>query len=119
VLNAAYDDAAGVTAKFNLNILARMNRELGGNFDVSAFRHRAFYNVEGHRIEMHLESLRTQSVAVAGRTFDFAEGETIHTENSYKYTVDSFRALAQSAGWRPVATWTDEKDYFSIHALKI
>src|SRR4051812_499579 len=87
VLNAAYDDAAGVTAKFNLNVLARMNRELGGNFDTSAFRHRAFYNAEGHRIEMHLESLKDQTVTVAGRTFDFARGETIHTENSYKYTV--------------------------------
>jgi L-histidine Nalpha-methyltransferase len=119
VLNAAYDDAAGVTAKFNLNVLTRMNRELGGNFDVSAFRHRAFYNVEHHRIEMHLESLKDQSVTVAGRTFQFAEGETIHTENSYKYTVDSFRALAESAGWRPVATWTDENALFSIHALKL
>jgi dimethylhistidine N-methyltransferase len=119
VLNAAYDDAAGVTAKFNLNILTRMNRELDGNFDVSAFRHRAFYNAEGHRIEMHLESLKAQTVTVAGRAFDFAEGETIHTENSYKYTVDSFRALAESAGWRPVATWTDENALFSIHALKL
>ena len=75
VLNAAYDDAAGVTAKFNLNVLTRMNRELGGNFDLSAFRHRAFYNAAGHRIEMHLESLRGQTVTVAGRVFEFAEGE--------------------------------------------
>jgi L-histidine N-alpha-methyltransferase len=119
VLNAAYDDAAGVTAKFNLNILARMNRELGGNFDLSAFRHRAFYNEAEHRIEMHLESLKDQSVTVAGRTFAFAKGETIHTENSYKYTVESFRELAQSAGWRPLATWTDERDYFAVHALKL
>src|SRR2546430_1880435 len=85
VIDAAYDDAAGVTAKFNLNVLARMNRELGGNFDLSTFRHRAFYNAENHRIEMHLESLTDQSVTVAGRTFDFHQGETIHTENSYKY----------------------------------
>jgi dimethylhistidine N-methyltransferase len=119
VLNAAYDDAAGITAKFNLNVLTRMNRELGGNFDLAAFRHRAFYNAEGHRIEMHLESLKAQVVTVAGRRFDFAKGETIHTENSYKYTVDSFRALAESAGWRPVATWTDENALFSIHVLKI
>ncbi len=118
VLNVAYDDAAGVTAKFNLNVLTRMNRELGANFDVSAFRHRAFYNAEGHRIEMHLESLKAQAVTVAGRTFDFAKGETIHTENSYKYTVESFRALAESANWRPVATWTDENALFSIHTLK-
>jgi dimethylhistidine N-methyltransferase len=119
VLNAAYDDAAGVTAKFNLNVLIRMNRELGGNFDVSAFRHRAFYNAEGHRIEMHLESLKDQSVTVAGRMFRLAKGETIHTENSYKYTVESFRALAESAGWRPVETWIDGNALFSIHALKI
>src|SRR6185295_16358141 len=119
VLNAAYDDAAGVTAKFNLNVLARMNRELGGNFDLASFRHRAFYNVENHRIEMHLESLKSQSVTVAGRTFEFRKGETIHTENSYKYTVESFRALAQTAGWRPMATWTDERGYFSMHALKL
>ena len=119
VLNAAYDDAAGVTAQFNLNILRRMNRELGGNFDGAAFRHKAFYNVPEHRVEMHLESTKAQRVTVAGRTFDFAEGETIHTENSYKYTIDSFRALAVKAGWRPVATWTDEQGLFSIHALKI
>jgi len=119
VLNAAYDDAAGVTAKFNLNILARMNRELGGNFDLAAFRHKAFYNEAAHRIEMHLESLKDQNVTVAGHTFVFARGETIHTENSYKYTVGSFRGLAQSAGWRPLATWTDERDYFAVHALKL
>jgi L-histidine Nalpha-methyltransferase len=119
VLNAAYDDVAGVTARFNLNVLARMNRELGGNFDLAAFRHRAFYDAAGHRIEMHLESLKAQTVTVAGRTFAFRAGETIHTENSYKYTVESFRSLAQRAGWRPVAVWTDPDDYFSIHALKL
>jgi dimethylhistidine N-methyltransferase len=119
VLNAAYDDAAGVTAQFNLNILRRMNRELGGDFDLTAFRHRAFYNAAGHRIEMHLESLRDQTVRVAGRNFTFVKGETIHTENSYKYTVEGFRALAESAGWRPVATWTDENDYFAVHALRL
>jgi L-histidine Nalpha-methyltransferase len=119
VLNAAYDDAAGVTARFNLNILRRMNRELGGNFDLSSFRHRAFYNVPEHRIEMHLESLKAQTITVAGQSFAFAEGETIHTENSYKYTVESFRALAEAAGWRPAETWTDEDDRFAVHALKL
>ena|SRR5215213_1122967 len=119
VLNAAYDDAAGVTAKFNLNVLTRMNRELGGSLDLAAFRHHAFYDEESHRIEMHLESLKAQSVSVAGHTFAFEKGETIHTENSYKYTVETFRALAVSAGWRPAATWTDERGYFSIHALKL
>jgi len=119
VLDAAYNDAAGVTAQFNLNILARMNRELGGNFDLSSFRHRAFYNVENHRIEMHLESLKAQTVAVAGGSFAFEKGETIHTENSYKYTIESFRTLAREAGWRWAATWTDEKNYFSVHALRL
>jgi dimethylhistidine N-methyltransferase len=118
VLNAAYDDAAGVTAEFNLNILRRMNRELGGDFDLASFRHRAFYNAADRRIEMHLESLKAQTVHVAGGAFSFAKGETIHTESSYKYTVDSFRALAESAGWRPTGLWTDERHYFSIHALK-
>jgi dimethylhistidine N-methyltransferase len=118
VLNAAYDDAAGVTARFNMNILRRMNNELGGDFDLTSFRHRAFYNAADRRIEMHLESLKAQTVTVAGRTFSFAKGETVHTESSYKYTVESFRALAESAGWRPTATWTDERHYFSIHALK-
>jgi L-histidine N-alpha-methyltransferase len=118
VLNAAYDDAAGVTARFNLNVLTRMNRELGGNFDLSAFRHRAFYNAADRRIEMHLESLKPQTVTVAGHTFAFRRGETIHTESSYKYTVESFRALATSAGWRPMTVWTDADNYFSIHALK-
>ncbi len=119
VLNAAYDDAAGVTARFNLNVLRRMNRELGGDFDLAAFRHRAFYNVADHRIEMHLESLKAQTVTVAGRAFEFRAGETIHTENSYKYTVESFCALAEAAGWRPVATWTDANGYFAVHALKL
>jgi dimethylhistidine N-methyltransferase len=119
VLNAAYNDAAGVTAQFNLNVLTRMNRELGGNFGLSSFRHRAFYNAGHRRIEMHLESLKDQSVTVAGHTFEFAKGETIHTENSYKYTIDSFRTLAREAGWRSAATWTDQKDYFSVHALRL
>ena len=118
VLNAAYDDAAGVTAQFNLNILRRMNSELGGDFDLSSFRHRAFDNAADRRIEMHLESTRAQTVMVAGRIFSFAKGETVHTESSYKYTVESFRTLAESAGWRPTAVWTDERHYFSIHALK-
>src|SRR5215475_2009509 len=117
VLNAAYDDAAGVTAKFNLNLLARINRELGANFDLASFSHEAFYNVERHRIEMHLASKKRQKVRVAGRAIDFRAGETIHTENSYKYTLDSFRALARGSGWDPVAVWSDAGANFSIHAL--
>jgi L-histidine Nalpha-methyltransferase len=117
VLNAAYDDAAGVTAKFNLNLLARINRELGANFDLASFSHEAFYNAERHRIEMHLASKKRQKVRVAGRAIEFRAGETIHTENSYKYTLDSFRALARGSGWNPVAVWTDAGANFSIHAL--
>jgi L-histidine Nalpha-methyltransferase len=117
VLNAAYNDAAGVTAAFNLNLLARMNRELGGDFDPDGFCHRAFFNPAKSRIEMHLESLAAQTVHVCGRAVAFSAGETIHTESSYKYTVEGFRALAAKAGWSPLTTWTDEAGYFSVHAL--
>ncbi len=117
ILNAAYEDAAGVTAKFNLNLLARINRELGGNFDLAAFSHQAFFNVERHRVEMHLASCKRQKVKVAGRVIDFRAGETIHTENSYKFTVESFGALARGSGWTPVASWFDSKRYFSVQAL--
>ena len=119
ILNAAYDDAAGVTAKFNLNLLARINRELGADFDLSAFSHEAFYNAERRRIEMHLASRRRQKVRVAGRAIDFRAGETIHTENSYKYTIESFGALARGAGWTQAAVWTDDKGYFSVQALVV
>jgi dimethylhistidine N-methyltransferase len=115
ILNAAYDDAAGVTAQFNLNLLARINRELAADFDVDKFSHRAFYNNERRRIEMHLVSGRRQAVNIAGHVIEFAAGETIHTENSYKYTIESFGLLAQSAGWTPIKAWTD--GYFSVHAL--
>jgi dimethylhistidine N-methyltransferase len=116
-LNAAYDDAAGVTAKFNLNLLARINRELGGDFDLESFSHHAFYNSERHRIEMHLASKKRQKVRVAGRAIEFRAGETIHTENSYKYTLETFGALARGSGWNPVAVWTDAGGNFSVHAL--
>jgi dimethylhistidine N-methyltransferase len=117
ILNAAYDDAAGVTAKFNLNLLARINRELGGDFDLESFSHHAFYNSERHRIEMHLASKKRQKVRVAGRAIEFRAGETIHTENSYKYTLETFGALARGSGWNPVAVWTDAGGNFSVHAL--
>jgi dimethylhistidine N-methyltransferase len=117
ILNAAYDDAAGLTAKFNLNVLARINRELNGDFELENFRHCAFYNRERHRIEMHLVSRKRQKVSVAGRTVEFRAGETIHTENSYKYTLEYFTALARGSGWTPAATWTDAGANFSIHAL--
>jgi dimethylhistidine N-methyltransferase len=117
VLNAAYNDAAGVTAAFNMNLLTRMNRELGGNFRLECFEHHAFFNRERSRIEMHLASLKRQKVKVAGETFDFRAGETIHTENSYKYSIDSLRALARGVGWVPGGVWTDAQGYFSVHAF--
>ena len=117
ILNAAYNDAAGLTAKFNLNLLARINRELDGDFDLASFDHHAFYNRERHRIEMHLVSKKRQRVSVAGRGVEFRAGETIHTENSDKYTLEYFTALARGSGWTPVAAWTDAGANFSIHAL--
>lgn len=117
VLAAAYNDASGVTAKFNLNVLVRINRELGGNFDLSGFTHRAIYNRERHRIEMHLISRKAQTVRVLGRGFSFRAGESIHTESSYKYSIDRFRALAAGSGWRTQASWTDTAGMFSVHAL--
>ncbi len=117
VLNRAYNDAAGVTAAFNLNLLVRANAELGADFELDDWAHRAFYDTHLQRIEMHLVSLRRQTVHVAGRAFEFAEGETIHTENSRKFTIDGFRAMAERAGFRPGAVWTDEAQLFSVHWL--
>jgi L-histidine Nalpha-methyltransferase len=117
VLNAAYNDAAGVTAAFNRNLLTRINRELGANFRPECFEHHAFFNRELKRIEMHLASLKRQKVRVAGETIDFRAGETIHTENSYKYSIEAFGALARGAGWKPVGAWTDPAQYFAVHAL--
>jgi len=118
VLHDAYNDAAGVTARFNLNALARMNRELGGDFNISAFNHRAVYNRGQHRIEMHLVSKKTQIVRMLGKRFSFRPGETIHTENSYKYSLRRFTTLARAAGWRVRKSWTDQAKMFSVHALQ-
>ena len=117
VLHAAYNDARGVTAAFNLNLLARINRELGADFDLGAFRHYAFYNAPLGRIEMHLVSTRNQTVRVARRRFALQRGESIHTENSYKYSVEEFRALAAGAGYRAKKLWTDAKGAFALHGL--
>jgi len=117
VLHAAYNDASGVTARFNLNLLTRINRELGGNFDLSAFAHRAIYNRERHRIEMHLVSRKAQTVRLLGRSFSFRQGESIHTENSYKYSAERFIALARGSGWASRASWIDQDGLFSVHAL--
>ena len=117
VLHDAYNDAQGVTAQFNKNLLARMNRELGTKFNLAAFEHHAFYNRERNRIEMHLASLKRQRVSVCRERVDFRAGETIHTENSYKYSIESFACLARGAGWTPLSVWTDRDSYFSVHAL--
>jgi dimethylhistidine N-methyltransferase len=117
LLYRAYNDNAGVTARFNLNLLDRINRELSGNFDLAAFTHRAIYNRERHRMEMHLISRRAQTVWVQGKTFSFRAGESIHTENSYKYSLARFTALARGSGWIPRHSWTDADAMFSVQAL--
>jgi dimethylhistidine N-methyltransferase len=114
VLERAYNDAAGVTAAFNRNLLARINRELGGDFDVDAFRHLAFYDRSHSRIEMHLVSVRAQRVRVGPAAFDFRAGETIHTENSYKYDVGELADRAAGCGLRLDEAWTDEQNYFAV-----
>jgi dimethylhistidine N-methyltransferase len=114
---AAYNDAAGVTAAFNLNLLTRANRELGANFDLDAFAHSAIFNTRQSRIEMHLVSKKRQTVSFLGRNFEFGAGETIHTENSHKYSIGEFHDLARGAGWAPRSVWTDGEDLFSVHEL--
>jgi dimethylhistidine N-methyltransferase len=118
-LNAAYNDSRGVTAAFNLNLLARINRELDADFDLAAFRHHAFYDAALGRIEMHLESLKAQAVTIRGRTFHLRKGETIHTENSCKYSIGEFQELARGAGWSPVTHWTDPDQLFGVHYLVV
>ena len=114
VLLRAYDDAAGVTAAFNLNLLHRINAELHGNIPVDAFRHRAIWNDALSRIEMHLEAVRDLAFTVEGRRFTFRAGETIHTENSHKYGFRDSRILLRAAGWGVTSEWTDDKQWFSI-----
>jgi dimethylhistidine N-methyltransferase len=116
-LHAAYNDPTGITAAFNLNLLARINRELGGTFDLDGFRHRAVYNADAGRIEMYLTSRRAQTARVDGRVFHFRAGESIHTENSYKYSLTEFRDLAVAAGYLPAAFWCDAQALFSVHLL--
>ena len=118
LLHDAYNDAAGVTAKFNLNLMVRMNRELGTDFDLTTFDHRAIYNSDLRRIEMHLISRRPQMVRVCGRSIAFRSGESIHTENSYKYSIERFGELARASGWRLETSWTDAGRLFSVHALR-
>jgi len=118
-LNAAYNDARGVTAEFNLNLLRRINRELGAGFDVGAFRHHAFYNAARGRVEMHLLSLKEQRVKIGARAIRIRAGESIHTENSCKYSVDEFRRLAIGAGFRPAGFWCDPERLFAVHYLTV
>jgi dimethylhistidine N-methyltransferase len=115
VLVAAYDDSAGVTAAFNLNLLDRINREIGGNIPLDAFRHRAIWNDDRARIEMHLEAIRDACFTVDGRAFSIAAGETIHTENSHKYGPRDARILLRAGGWTPIAEWTDVQDRFALY----
>ena len=119
VLRAAYNDNEGVTAAFNKNVLHRINRELGGRFDVEAFTHDARYVSEKGRIEMHLVSTREQDVSVSGHTFHFEKGESIHTENSHKYEIGEFHNIGRVAGFEPEQTWTDDRSLFSVHHLKV
>jgi len=123
VLEAAYDDPQGVTSAFNRNLLVRINRELGGTLDLASFRHRVVWNETPStgvpRVEMHLESLCAQTVRVAGQTFGFAAGETLHTECSYKYDLATFHALAARAGFEPERVWTDPAGWFAVHWLRV
>jgi len=117
VLNAAYNDAAGHTAAFNLNLLARMQRELGAQLDPDGFSHYAFYNVTLGRIEMHLVSRCRQTIRLGDEAFTFEEGEALHTENSYKYAAHEFGQLARAAGWHLKTTWSDAEGRFNVHYL--
>ena len=117
LLHAAYNDAQGVTAAFNLNLLARINRELGGNFELADWEHLSFYNAAASRIEMHLVSKRAQAVRVLDETHLFDAGERIHTENSYKFSDEQIRAIAAVSGFRVEKSWTDERGWFSVVLL--
>lgn len=122
VLEPAYNDSQNVTAAFNLNVLERFNREVGSNFDVKKFRHKAVFNKELSRIEMYLEALEEQTVQLPqfeGKSIQFKSGELIHTENSYKYSIEKFQNLAECAGLMPEKYWTDSRDFFSLHLLRV
>jgi L-histidine N-alpha-methyltransferase len=118
ILLPAYNDAAGVTAAFNLNLLVRLNREAGADFDLRRFRHEAVWNDRASRVEMHLVSLADQTVRVADETIRFSEGETIHTENSYKRTAEEIVGTARQAGWRLERSWRDPEGLFGVFLLR-
>lgn len=119
VLEAAYNDSEGVTAEFNLNLLRRLNRELGADFQLDAFEHRAHWNPDLGRVEMHLVSQEPQTVQIDGERVEFADGETIHTENSHKYSLDGFSELAAEAGFSVARVWTDANQLFSVQHLRL
>lgn len=119
ILEAAYNDRAGITAAFNLNLLERINRELDGRLDLDQFEHVAFYNDAAGRVEIYIRSRIDQEAGIAGRRIRFAAGELIHTEYSYKYAVPEFRTLAGRAGFRPIDTWTDPAELFSLHYFRL
>ncbi|WP_244506176.1 L-histidine N(alpha)-methyltransferase [Microbulbifer marinus] len=119
VLERAYCDSEHVTEEFNKNILARINSELNANFDLAHFAHRAFYHPLRQRVEMHLVSLKSHTVQIAGRKFEFAEGETIHTENSHKYSISGFNRLLSSAGFTPIRHWCDSEQRYAVHYAQI
>jgi dimethylhistidine N-methyltransferase len=118
LLHRAYNDERQITARFNLNLLHRINRELGADFDPAGFEHYAFYNPAQGRVEMHLVSKAPQQVRVAGCVFHFERGESIHTENSYKYSDTEFRRMAHSAGWTIAKRWTDPDELFTVYLLQ-
>ena len=118
-LTAAYNDSRGITAAFNLNLLRRINRELQGDFDLNSFEHRALYNAAKGRVEMHLVSRKDQVVTVSDHVFTFQAGEYVHTENSYKYSIEEFQHLARLAGFQPQQVWSDEQALFSVHYLSL
>jgi dimethylhistidine N-methyltransferase len=119
ILNAAYNDSAGVTAQFNLNLLRCINARAAANFDLDRFHHQAFYNERQGRIEMHLRSEYRQQVIVSGETFNFLDGETIHTESSYKYGIEEFQTLAHNAGFEPGRCWCDRDSLFCVHYFAV
>lgn len=117
ILVPAYDDSEGVTAAFNLNLLTRINRELGGSFDLTKFAHEAIYNAEAGRVEIYITSREDQEVTVLGQPFAFARGERIHTENSHKYAIEDITAMAEAAGWTHARAWVDDDNLFSLNML--
>lgn len=119
LLKAAYNDSHGTTAAFNLNLLRRINRELEGDFNLAGFAHHALYNAAKGRVEMHLVSRKDQVVKVGHQAFKFRAGETIHTENSYKYHIEEFQQLTRSAGFQPQRVWIDQRELFSVHYLRL